>query len=458
MSVLKVSGRVLMAAVATVAFSGVTHAESLSSALAKAYENSAMLAQNRALLNAADEGVVSAVADLLPVVQASISQNYTRVSGSSDTTSTGAVSIRASMPIFDFGRGQLGIDLAKEAVNGTRHQLMGLEQSVLLNAVDAFMNYHQAVELVRLRENNLVVIDQELRAANDRFEVGEITRTDVAMAEAAKAQSLSALAQAKGDLTRAGEAYLLAIGVKPVSPDAPSGLPSLPASAAAAKGVASRTHPDVLAAKSQVTQGEIRLAQAEASIMPKVSLNGSLQRDNQNFTQEYSNSATIGISAEVPLYTGGKIDSGIRQLSANLNAAQSGLRMATLNSDLQVGSAYARLAVARANMQATEQQIAAAQIAFDGLRAEATLGARTTLDVLNAEQNLLDAKANRVIASTEVVKATYAVLAALGQLTADNLNLSVEIFDPEAYSAGIETAAPSVRGLKLDKVLGKLGK
>jgi len=128
-----------------------------------------------------------------------------------------------------------------------------------------------------------------------------------------------------------------------------------------------------------------------------------------------------------------------------------------LNSDLQVGSAYARLTVARANMQATEQQIAAAQIAFDGLREEAKLGARTTLDVLNAEQNLLDAKANRVIASTEVVNATYAVVAALGQLSAKGLGLQVDLFDPEAYAATVQTAAPSMRGLQLDKVLGKLG-
>jgi len=190
--------------------------------------------------------------------------------------------------------------------------------------------------------------------------------------------------------------------------------------------------------------------------MPSISLSGSLSRSDQT-SLNMTSSANLGVEATIPLYQGGQIDSGVRQATAQLSSAKSALRVAVLNSDLQVGSAYARLTVARANMQATEQQIAAAQIAFDGLREEAKLGARTTLDVLNAEQNLLDAKANRVIASTEVVNATYAVVAALGQLSAKGMGLQVDLFDPEAYAATVQTAAPSMRGLQLDKVLGKLG-
>jgi outer membrane protein len=456
MSLLKVSGKAVLAIAASLAFAGAGQAESLKSALAKAYENSGVLAQNQALLNAADESVVAAAGALLPAVQASISHSYRKTEGVSDISDSTSFSISARMPIYDFGRGQLGIDLAKEAVAGTRLQLASIEQSVLLNAIEAFMQYRQATELVRLRENNLKVIDQELRAANDRFEVGEITRTDVAMAEAAKAQSLSALAQARGDLERSTEAYMMAVGSKPNSPDAPVNLPSLPASASAAKAAAAKGHPDVLAAQSQVKQAEIRLAQAEANAMPSISLSGSLSRNDQT-SLNMTSSANLGVEATIPLYQGGQIDSGVRQATAQLSSAKSALRVAVLNSDLQVGSAYARLNVARANMQATEQQIAAAQIAFDGLREEAKLGARTTLDVLNAEQNLLDAKANRVIASTEVVNATYAVVAALGQLSAKGLGLQVDLFDPEAYAATVQTAAPSMRGLQLDKVLGKLG-
>ena len=160
----------------------------------------------------------------------------------------------------------------------------------------------------------------------------------------------------------------------------------------------------------------------------------------------------------MPIYTGGALDSTVRNAQAREDSARAALRTTLLDIEMQVGSAYARLAVANANRLATEQQIEAAQIAFNGVREEATLGSRTTLDVLNAEQDLLDAKANLVVANTEVVVATYSVMAALGQLTAANLGLSVEQYDPEAYSANVSETAPSARGAALDKVLGALGK
>ena len=460
MSLIGTSVRSIMAAAVALSISGTAYAESLSSALEAAYKNSGLLEQNQALLKASDEDVLRAASALLPVLSwtASVGKSYRDSNlGESDSASA-TLGLRATMPIYDYGRGQLGIDLANEAVQGARQQLIGIEQSVLLNAIEAFMQYRQASELVGLRENNLKVIDQELRAANDRFEVGEITRTDVALAESAKAQSLSALAQARGDLTRARESYLTAIGQAPRSPSAPSNLPDLPDTAAIGKAIAGRGHPDVMAAQSQVSQAEIQLAQAKAAKKPSVSLSGNLSLSDTFNSDSYTNTASVSIEAQMPIYQGGALDASIRQATNRVDAAKAALRFTALNTDMQVGAAYARLTVAYANMEATEQQIEAAQIAFDGVREEATLGARTTLDVLNAEQNLLDAKANRVVASNEVIIALYSVMSALGQLTAENLGLNVDVFDPEAYSAEVEKIAPSMRGLQLDKVLGKLGK
>lgn len=460
MSLIGTSVRSIMAAAVALSISGTAYAESLSSALEAAYKNSGLLEQNQALLKASDEDVLRAASALLPVLSwtASVGKSYRDSNlGESDSASA-TLGLRATMPIYDYGRGQLGIDLANEAVQGARQQLIGIEQSVLLNAIEAFMQYRQASELVGLRENNLKVIDQELRAANDRFEVGEITRTDVALAESAKAQSLSALAQARGDLTRARESYLTAIGQAPRSPSAPANLPDLPDTAAIGKAIAGRGHPDVMAAQSQVSQAEIQLAQAKAAKKPSVSLSGNLSLSDTFNSDSYTNTASVSIEAQMPIYQGGALDASIRQATNRVDAAKAALRFTALNTDMQVGAAYARLTVAYANMEATEQQIEAAQIAFDGVREEATLGARTTLDVLNAEQNLLDAKANRVVASNEVIIALYSVMSALGQLTAENLGLNVDVFDPEAYSAEVEKIAPSMRGLQLDKVLGKLGK
>lgn len=453
--------RILVAAATSLVLSGAVQAQSLTSALEAAYQNSGLLEQNRALLRVADEDVMRAGAALLPVVSwtASVGQSYRDASpGGYSESASSTVGLRASMTLYDFGAGQLGIDQASEAVQSTRQQLIGVEQSVLLQAIEAFMQYRQASELVRLRENNLKVIDRELQAANDRFEVGEITRTDVAMAESSKAQSLSALAQARGDLTRAREAYINAVGKAPDSPSAPSALPELPDSAAIAKAVAGRGHPDILAAQSQVKQAELGLAQAELALMPTVSMTGSVSLGDTFNSTNYSNSASIGLEASMPIYQGGALDSSIRAATNRVDSAKAALRFTTLNVDMQVGAAYARLAVARANVQAIDQQIDAAQIAFDGVREEATLGARTTLDVLNAEQNLLDAKANRVVAGNEVIVAVYSVLSALGQLTAQNLGLNVDLFDPEAYAAEVKQTQSSMRGMQLDKVLGKIGK
>lgn len=435
-------------------------AESLKSALAKAYENSGLLVQNQALLRVADEDVFRAMASLQPVISWSLgaSKTYRTDSGVASDSGSASLGLNASYSLFDFGRGQLAIDLANEAVEGTRQRLVSIEQSVLLRAIEAYMQYRQAMELVTLGENNLKVIQEELRAANDRFEVGEITRTDVALAEAALARSNSSLAQSRGDLVRARENYIAAVGVTPKALTSPGALPDLPDTPSVAKAVASRSHPDVLAAQSTVAQSEIQVAQAEAEILPEVSLTGRISLSDTFGSTAYSNSTTIGVEASMPIYTGGALTSAMRQVTAREESSHGALRATLVDVEMQVGAAYARLAVAEANRMASEQQIDAAQIAFNGVREEATLGSRTTLDVLNAEQDLLDANANLVVANTEVVIATYSVMAALGQLTASNLGLNVERYDVDAYSANVKETAASSRGAALDKVLGKLGK
>jgi len=440
--------------------SSAVSAETFKSALSKAYENSGLLEQNQALLRAADEDVFRALSALQPVISwsAGVSKSYSSSNLGSSDSSSANVGLNAQYSLYDFGRGQLGIDLANEAVEGTRQRLISIEQSVLLRAIEAYMQYRQAQELVSLGENNLKVIQEELRAANDRFEVGEITRTDVALAEAALARSNSSLAQSRGDLVRARENYVAAVGVTPKSLNAPGALPDLPDTATVAKAVASRSHPDVLTAQSNVAQAEIQVTQAETEVMPEINLTGRVSLSDTFNSASYSNSTSIGIEASMPIYTGGALESTIRQAKARKDSTRGALRTTLLDIEMQVGAAYARLAVAEANRLASEQQIDAAQIAFNGVREEATLGSRTTLDVLNAEQDLLDAKANLVVANTEVVIATYSVMSALGQLTATNLGLNVTQYDPNAYAAEVKETVASSRGAALDKVLGKLGK
>ncbi|MFO8126904.1 TolC family outer membrane protein [Yoonia sp.] len=452
---IKLKGLAAVAAVLTFVGAPALKAETLAEALSSAYNNSGLLEQNRALLRAADEGVAQAVAATLPVINWSLSASRTRVETPiTRTTDSALARITGDLTLYDFGVNQLGIDAQKEVVLGTRQALRGVEQDVLLRGVQAYMNVRSATEFVQLRQNNVRLITQEFRAAQDRFEVGEVTRTDVALAEARLAAARSLLAAAEGDLAQSGEEYRVAIG------NVPSGLRTVSAAPVSrsqneAKAFAVRNHPAILEAQRTVTAAELNILRAEAATRPTVSLNGFVSTDNESNT-----SAQIGVSVGGPIYRGGLILSQFRQVQANRDAARAALHLITLSVEQQVGNSFAALQVARASREASEQQISAARVAFEGVREEATLGSRTTLDVLNAEQELLDAQANRIAAQSDEVIASYALLSAMGLLTVDHLNLPVQQYDPAEYYNLVKGAPTllSEQGAALDRVLEAIGK
>ncbi len=431
------------------------HADTLSQALSSAYETSGLLEQNQILLRAADEDVAQALASLRPVINWSLTANRTSVDAPVETTSDSAtLRISADLTIYDGGANEFALESQKEIVLGTRQSLRGVEQDVLLRAVQAYMNLRSAQEFRQLRQNNVRVITQEFRAAEDRFEVGEVTRTDVALAEARLAAARSLLAAADGDVAVATEEYRVAVGRRPTSAGAVSPAP-VSRSLAAAIDLALRNHPSILQQQHSVAAAELAIKRAEAVLRPGVSLSGSLATD-----QDSNETAQIGLTIGGPIYSGGAIASRIRQTQLNRDAARSGLHLTMLSIEQQVTNAYARLQVARATRQASDRQITAARTAFNGVREEATLGARTTLDVLNAEQELLDAEANRIAAQSDEVVASYTVLSAMGLLTASHLNLPVQQYDPSAYYNLVENAPAYVseQGRALDRVLEAIGK
>lgn len=426
-------------------------AESLADALAAGYENSGLLDQNRALLRAADEGVASAVGALLPVV--SWSANAQAQTFQSQSTLTAALQISAELTLYDGGNTQLAIDAQKETVLGTRQALLNIEQQVLLRVVQAYMEVRRASEFVALRQNNVRVITQELRAARDRFEVGEITRTDVAAAEARLAAARSQLAAEEGGLVRAQAEYLAAVGrragnLQPVSPV------SISQSIPDARALALRGHPAVLEAQFSVTVAELNIARAEAALRPNVSLSGSVRID-----QDGDDTETLGINIGGPIYQGGRLSSAIRDAMARRDASRASLLVTSQQIEQNVYNSFSFLEVARASRDASERQVRASTVAFQGVREEATLGARTTLDVLNAEQDLLDARANLISAQVDEVVSTYTLLSAMGQLTAEKLRLQVQLYDPAAYY-NLVSDAPTItseQGRALDRVLEAIG-
>jgi len=431
--------------------------ETLTDTLISAYQHSGLLEQNRALLRAADEDVAQAVATLRPVVgwSANLSMNETPQNLAGDYL-VGALALSAELTVFDFGRNQLAIDAAKETVLATREALVGIEQQVLLRAVQAYMNVRRETEFVSLRENNVRLITQELRAAEDRFEVGEVTRTDVAIAEARLASSRAGLAAAQGSLAQAREEFRAAVGRYPGQLEAPPAAPQTARTLEAAQSVAAQQHPSMLQAQREVTVAEINIKRAQAAVYPTVSINGQASVD-----QNENRRSSIGLNIGGPIYQGGQIASLLRQSIAGRDASRAGLHV-TRQSVLQnVGNAWSGLLVARASIEATDRQVRASRVAYRGVREEATLGARTTLDVLNAEQELLDAQANRISAQADAQIAAYNLLASMGYLTVRHLNLGIATYDPKDYYNAVSNAPAGVvsaQGERLDGLLRRINR
>ncbi len=446
-------------------------ADTLADALAGAYNNSGLLEQNRALLRAADEDVAVAVSALRPIIgwSGDVTYNYSDSRSSlqgiqggtrSGDSSSASLGLSAEILLFDGGRSRMGIDIAKESVLATRQNLIAVEQNILLQAVQAYTDVRSTTEIVALRRNNLRVITQELRAAQDRFDVGEVTRTDVALAEARLAGGNALLAQAEGDLAEARAFYRFAVGRDANALAVPPALPARPASIAAAQQLAMQSHPDILRAQHEVTISDLRVAVAKSAARPQVRLQSRYGLTEDLGSSDYNRGGSVGVALSGPIYQGGRNSALERQAINAGSAARSALFETSQRIAQNVSTAYARVDVARAAIEASDRQIRAAQTAFEGVREEASLGARTTLDVLNAEQELLDARANRITAASNQYVASYALLASMGQLTAQKLQLQVQIYDPTAYYGQVQRAPSNIsrQGRQLDQVLKSLGR
>ncbi len=439
-----------------------TWAETLADTLADAYRNSHLLDQNRALLRAADDDVAIALSSMLPTldfvtnVEDINPMPYTyRLYNYDNLIAT--FQLQASITLYAGGRNKLSLDAQKETVLASREALRSLEQNVLLQAVSAYMGVLQTKAYVNLRENNRNVLQQELQATQDRFDVGEVTRTDVALAESALQGAVSQLAAAKGNYEVARETFRTAVGRYPEGDlKTPSGLPATAPSLKQATDIAVKTHPEIRQAQREVTVADIGVKIAQGAYKPTVSASVIAQND----TNFYHPSQTFAMTLSQPIYHGGKLAALERQALSQKSKAQSNLMQVSLEVEQDVSSAWASLDSSKAQIRATDEQIRAAQIGFDGTREEARLGARTTLDVLDAEQDLLDARASRIDAIASQYIAAYKVLSSMGLLTVDHLDLGIQTYDPAGYYNAVKhsPARLSPRGMKLDRVLRKLGK
>ncbi len=443
-----------------------SRAENLADAMIGAYKSSGLLEQNRALLRAADEDLAATAAALRPVIDwtVSITRSFSERDVGLGPTRGFSTDLFAGLVlnqmIYDGGAARLARQAAQETVLATRQSLLSAEQQILLRAVRAYLNVILTSETVRLRENNLRVLREELRAAQDRFEVGEVTRTDVALAESRVANARSGLAQARGNLDNARAEYVNAVGRAPGRLAGQPRLPKVVEAEQRAVAIAMKTHPDILAAQHQVAAAEIMVQRAAKAYGPRINLRAQVGLGENLGNSNYSRTADITLGLQQRIYQGGALAAQHRRAIAARDAARAGLLMAQRNVRQGVSDALVLLRAARASLVAAREQVRAAQIAFDGLREEAKLGARTTLDVLTAEQNLLDAQTLLIQARASQSLAVYQLLAAQGLLTAERLGLAVKIYDPAAYYDMVKDAPArfSKRGKALDRVMESLGR
>jgi outer membrane protein len=404
-------------------------AETLAEALAAAYENNPTLNAQRAALRATDEGVPQALAGFRPTVSAAATAGITTTGGVTRYPRT--VTFTVEQPIFQGHRTTNSVKIAETAVLAGREALRNTEQNTLLSAAEAFMGVVQAQAILNIRRENLEFLAEQVRAAEDRLQVGEGTRTDVAQTVARQSAGQATFNAAAATLNTAIATYQQVIGHQPTSLGAARTIePMLPGTLNAGLADAMTSHPAILSAGYNIDVAEFNVKVTEGEMLPSVSVTGSLSHAIDSGGDGVSNTASVVGRLNVPIYAGGQTSSRVRQGKETLGQRRIELDVARDQVRQAVISAWGGLDAARAQIRAAEAQISAEQLVLSGVMEERRVGQRTTLDVLNAQQDLLDARLSLVNAQHDRVIASYALLAAVGGLSAERLGLAVQRYDP----------------------------
>jgi TolC family type I secretion outer membrane protein len=411
-------------------------AETLQDALSATYESNPQLQSARALLRATDEQVPLALSGYRPNVEATASAGAARTetSGTRTGTTPRGVGVSLTQPVYKGGRTSAGVDVAENQVLAQRATLMASEQSVLLDAVTAYLDTIKAKAVFDLNVNNEQVLTQQLKSSRDQFAVGQITRTDVSQAESRLARATADRVQAEGNLNTARSTYLRVIGHPAENLAEVEKLPPLPASKEELINKAIKENPSVIAANYLEVAARSSVDQAEGALLPEVNLTASATRDWESANPGVrGDDARIIGQMTIPLYKSGADYARIRSAKQTVSQRRQDSLDAIRRAQQSAVQAFENLAAARSTTTARIAQKDAADLALEGIRAESSVGTRTTLDVLNAEQELLDAEVGLVTARHAEAIATYQTLAAIGGLTAEGLGLSVTRYDPAAY-------------------------
>ena len=420
-------------------------AQTLEETLALAYTNNPDLRAARANLRVVDEGVPQAKAGWRPTVTSSISAGGTYVDSQSGTTSSNrgsiprTASLSVTQPLYRGGRTKAAVRRATSDVQAERARMFTTEQGILLNAATTYVDTMRDESVLKLQINNLSRLQKQLEATRDRFAVGEVTRTDVAQAESRVARAQADRTQAEGNLVSTRVIFERISGIIPgalTQPKMPIGLPgSLEETVEFATG----NNFSLVTAKFEELSAIERVTEVQGELLPSVNIVGQAAHSQDTGGANNENtSLTVEAQINIPLYQAGSVSARVRAAKEEANRRRilvESSRRSVVDTSARAYEAWTT-AVARATSLAAE--VDSARIALEGVEQEATVGARTVLDVLDAEQELLDAQVGLVRAERDAFVASYQLLLSLGRLTAATLTLPVEVYDYDRHFVEVE--------------------
>jgi len=405
----------------------------LKSTLEATYNNNFLIAQQREKILKYNESVTQQLSVKKPDLSANLSQNLDESNGKYNNSAN----ITIKQLLYDGGQSSNLVDAAKYTVLAERELLIKAEQDNLLKAITVYMDLRQAQANLELAENNIKVIEEQLRAANNRFEVGDVTRTDVSQTKARLALAVSNVETRKAILTGKSASYLLVVGENHGNLSTPPKHPEIPNTFSKAEKIAIENHPRILAARLQLKVSEYRIDASRGIFNPTII--GSITSKTGT---SISSSTGATIQATIPLFNSGNLRSKKRAAINDKKISKHALDIALLTTRSNLQIYHSSWLAAVAAIKASKAQIEASQIAFEGMREESKLGSRTTLDVLDAEQELLSARSNLVTALRDEQVQAYNVLSEMGQLTTSNLGLEVQTFNSFSNNNKIEQTSP----------------
>ena len=439
----------LLAGVSAGSFAAPVSAETLREALAKAYQTNPTLTGSRAGLRAADENVPIAKARGLPSVD--VSGQFTEnllISSTNFFSPTRNISARAnlSIPIYQGGAVKNAIRAADARVGVGQANLRSTETNIFASVVGAYVDVLRDEAILGLNMKQVQVLDTNLQATRDRFEVGDLTRTDIAQSESRLAVAKSQLQSAEAQLVSSRERYVQLVGTEPGKLEQPPLFPNMPATPDMAVEKSLANNPELQSARKASEAAGFDVRAARSARLPRVaavadsSYANFLNSAPASSRTNTSKSSSAGIQFSIPLYQGGAPSAQVRQAQARSAQAFELVIEAERAVIAQTRSAFASLRATNAVIQSSETAVSAAALSLEGVRAENSVGNRTILDILNAEQELLNAQVQLVSARRNAYVAGFNLLAAMGQAEADDLGLDGgTLYDPQINAARVRS-------------------